>query len=88
MSAPKRFLYDVPTQIHLRLQVVELTKWLVRLAGGEAGTEGTFDFPGFRFGVGPHGTTAKDNSLPPETPPDGCPIGDVEDLLIDSSLPV
>merc|ERR1711998_5479 len=36
-------------------EVAELTKWLVRLAAGEAGTAGTFDFPGFRFGAEPHG---------------------------------
>lgn len=69
-------------------EVAQLSKWLVRLAAGQAGTEGVYDRRGYLWGEQERGTTSIAGELPPDVPLDNCRLGDVSDLLIDSSLPV
>ena len=57
------------------------SRWLMKLAAGQNGTEGTLDEKGWRRGIIDAGTTSKTGMLPPDITPDGCHAGDLQEVL-------
>jgi len=61
-----------------------LSRWLLKLSDGYAGTEGISDETGWEYGSSPRGTSSKNGTLKPDIPVDGCQFGNIDDLRVES----
>lgn len=59
-----------------------ISKWLLRLSAGRAGTEGRFDRTGYLRGISTEHTSGKKGTMPLEVPNDRCQTGDLRGLRV------
>jgi len=57
------------------------SRWMMKLAAGQSGTEGFLDEEGYLRGISLAGTSGKNYELPPDVSDDGCYKGDLREVL-------